>query len=70
MGLCAVHYLDETLAKLEEFVKSDVFRKSAGLFSIFKVRHLRGRRAPAPPHPSEGNVWLRTWLCSAACGGC
>ncbi|KAJ6661488.1 hypothetical protein lerEdw1_014397 [Lerista edwardsae] len=38
MGLCAVHHLDETLARLEEFVKSDVFRKSAGLFSIFKDR--------------------------------
>ncbi|XP_066480065.1 maestro heat-like repeat-containing protein family member 1 isoform X2 [Tiliqua scincoides] len=38
MGLCAVTYLDETLARLEEFVKSDVFRKSAGLFSIFKDR--------------------------------
>lgn len=38
MGLCAVTYLDETLAKLEEFVKSDVFKKSAGLFSIFKDR--------------------------------
>ncbi|XP_048338639.1 LOW QUALITY PROTEIN: maestro heat-like repeat-containing protein family member 1 [Sphaerodactylus townsendi] len=38
LGLCAVSYLDETLAKLEEFVKSDVFRRSAGLFSIFKDR--------------------------------
>ncbi|XP_060099020.1 maestro heat-like repeat-containing protein family member 1 [Heteronotia binoei] len=38
LGLCAVTHLDETLAKLEVFVKSDVFRKSAGLFSIFKDR--------------------------------
>ncbi|XP_062822975.1 maestro heat-like repeat-containing protein family member 1 isoform X2 [Anolis carolinensis] len=38
LGLCAVTHLDETLAKLEEFVKSDVFKKSAGLFSIFKDR--------------------------------
>nr|XP_034980499.1 maestro heat-like repeat-containing protein family member 1 isoform X2 [Zootoca vivipara] len=38
LGLCAVSHLDETLAKLEEFVKSDVFKKSAGLFSIFKDR--------------------------------
>nr|XP_056710567.1 maestro heat-like repeat-containing protein family member 1 [Euleptes europaea] len=38
LGLCAGTYLDETLAKLEEFVKSDVFRKSAGIFSIFKDR--------------------------------
>ncbi|XP_062987322.1 maestro heat-like repeat-containing protein family member 1 isoform X2 [Elgaria multicarinata webbii] len=38
LGLCAVNHLDETLGKLEEFVKSDVFKKSAGLFSIFKDR--------------------------------
>uniref|UniRef100_A0A670IXW9 Maestro heat like repeat family member 1 n=1 Tax=Podarcis muralis TaxID=64176 RepID=A0A670IXW9_PODMU len=38
LGLCAITHLDETLAKLEEFVKSDVFKKSAGLFSIFKDR--------------------------------
>ncbi|KAL8181435.1 UNVERIFIED_CONTAM: Maestro heat-like repeat-containing protein member 1, partial [Gekko kuhli] len=38
LGLCAVTYLDETLATLEVFVKSDVFRKSTGLFSIFKDR--------------------------------
>ncbi|XP_061463180.1 maestro heat-like repeat-containing protein family member 1 isoform X2 [Rhineura floridana] len=38
LGLCAVTHLDESLAKLEEFVKSDVFKKSAGLFSLFKDR--------------------------------
>ncbi|KAJ7338263.1 hypothetical protein JRQ81_011005 [Phrynocephalus forsythii] len=38
LGLCARSHLDETLAKLEEFVKSDVFKKSAGLFSLFKDR--------------------------------
>ncbi|XP_063155850.1 maestro heat-like repeat-containing protein family member 1 isoform X1 [Candoia aspera] len=38
LGFSAVTHLDEALAKLEEFVKSDVFRKSAGLFSIFKDR--------------------------------
>ncbi|KAM6454656.1 maestro heat-like repeat-containing protein family member 1 isoform 3-T3 [Liasis olivaceus] len=38
LGLCAVTHLDEALAKLEEFVKSDVLKKSAGLFSIFKDR--------------------------------
>uniref|UniRef100_A0ABM5GD29 Maestro heat-like repeat-containing protein family member 1 isoform X1 n=1 Tax=Pogona vitticeps TaxID=103695 RepID=A0ABM5GD29_9SAUR len=38
LGLCAKSHLDETLAKLEEFVRSDVFRKSAGLFSLFKDR--------------------------------
>lgn len=37
LGFCAVTHLDEVLAKLEDFVKSDVFKKSAGLFSIFKV---------------------------------
>uniref|UniRef100_A0A8D2IWM4 Maestro heat like repeat family member 1 n=1 Tax=Varanus komodoensis TaxID=61221 RepID=A0A8D2IWM4_VARKO len=38
LGLCAASHLDETLAKLEEFVKSDLFKKSAGLFSLFKDR--------------------------------
>ncbi|XP_042320426.1 maestro heat-like repeat-containing protein family member 1 [Sceloporus undulatus] len=38
LGLCAVTHLDDALTKLEEFVKSDVFKKSAGLFSIFKDR--------------------------------
>ncbi|XP_051467337.1 LOW QUALITY PROTEIN: maestro heat-like repeat-containing protein family member 1 [Apus apus] len=37
-GICAINHLEETLAKLEEFVKSDVFKKSVGLFSIFKDR--------------------------------
>uniref|UniRef100_A0A8C3SH24 Maestro heat like repeat family member 1 n=1 Tax=Chelydra serpentina TaxID=8475 RepID=A0A8C3SH24_CHESE len=37
-GICAINHLDETLAKLEDFVKSDVFKKSVGLFSIFKDR--------------------------------
>ncbi|KFO98921.1 Maestro heat-like repeat-containing protein family member 1, partial [Calypte anna] len=37
-GICAIHHLEETLAKLEEFVKSDVFKRSMGLFSIFKDR--------------------------------
>lgn len=37
-GICAINHLEETLAKLEEFVRSDVFKKSVGLFSIFKVR--------------------------------
>ncbi|KAM7037186.1 maestro heat-like repeat-containing protein family member 1 [Passerculus sandwichensis] len=37
-GICARKHLEETLEKLEEFVKSDVFRKSQGLFSIFKER--------------------------------
>uniref|UniRef100_A0A8D0HSA9 Maestro heat like repeat family member 1 n=1 Tax=Sphenodon punctatus TaxID=8508 RepID=A0A8D0HSA9_SPHPU len=37
-GICAVNHLDETLAKLEDFVRSDIIRKSAGLFSLFKDR--------------------------------
>ncbi|XP_056341016.1 maestro heat-like repeat-containing protein family member 1 [Oenanthe melanoleuca] len=37
-GICARNHLEETLEKLEEFVKSDVFKKSLGLFSIFKER--------------------------------
>ncbi|KFV64779.1 Maestro heat-like repeat-containing protein family member 1, partial [Dryobates pubescens] len=37
-GICAINHLEETLAKLEEFVRSDVFKKSVGLFSIFKDR--------------------------------
>ncbi|XP_054151373.1 maestro heat-like repeat-containing protein family member 1, partial [Melozone crissalis] len=37
-GICARNHLEETLEKLEEFVNSDAFRKSQGLFSIFKER--------------------------------
>ncbi|XP_037982873.1 diacylglycerol O-acyltransferase 1 [Motacilla alba alba] len=37
-GICARNHLEETLEKLEEFVKSDAFRKSQGLFSLFKER--------------------------------
>uniref|UniRef100_A0A8B9ETV1 Maestro heat like repeat family member 1 n=1 Tax=Anser cygnoides TaxID=8845 RepID=A0A8B9ETV1_ANSCY len=37
-GICAINHLEETLAKLEDFVRSDVFKKSVGLFSIFKDR--------------------------------
>uniref|UniRef100_A0A8C6VAA1 Maestro heat like repeat family member 1 n=1 Tax=Naja naja TaxID=35670 RepID=A0A8C6VAA1_NAJNA len=39
LGFCAVTHLDEVLAQLEDFVKSDIFKKSAGLFSIFKDRN-------------------------------
>ncbi|PKU28019.1 maestro heat-like repeat-containing protein family member 1 isoform x3 [Limosa lapponica baueri] len=35
-GICAINHLEETLAKLEDFVRSDVFKKSVGLFSLFK----------------------------------
>lgn len=37
-GICAITHLEDTLAQLEDFVRSDVFRKSTGIFSIFKVR--------------------------------
>ncbi|XP_067146159.1 maestro heat-like repeat-containing protein family member 1 isoform X5 [Apteryx mantelli] len=37
-GICAINHLEETLAKLEDFVRSDIFKKSVGLFSIFKDR--------------------------------
>lgn len=37
-GICAMSHLDDTLAQLEDFIKSDVFRKSVGIFSLFKVR--------------------------------
>ncbi|XP_047641436.1 maestro heat-like repeat-containing protein family member 1 isoform X3 [Phacochoerus africanus] len=37
-GICAISHLDDTLAQLEDFVKSDVFRKSTGIFNIFKDR--------------------------------
>lgn len=37
-GICAVSHLDDTLAQLENFVRSDVFRKSMGIFNIFKVQ--------------------------------
>ncbi|XP_064557234.1 maestro heat-like repeat-containing protein family member 1, partial [Zonotrichia leucophrys gambelii] len=37
-GICARNHLEETWEKLEEFGKSDVFKKSLGLFSIFKER--------------------------------
>ncbi|XP_029325466.1 maestro heat-like repeat-containing protein family member 1 isoform X5 [Mus caroli] len=37
-GICAITHLEDTLAQLEDFVRSDVFRKSTGIFSIFKDR--------------------------------
>ncbi|XP_070320401.1 maestro heat-like repeat-containing protein family member 1 isoform X9 [Odocoileus virginianus] len=37
-GICATSHLDDTLAQLEDFVKSDMLRKSAGIFNIFKDR--------------------------------
>ncbi|XP_027416177.1 maestro heat-like repeat-containing protein family member 1 isoform X4 [Bos indicus x Bos taurus] len=37
-GICAISHLDDTLAQLDDFVKSDVLRKSAGIFNLFKNR--------------------------------
>ncbi|XP_059528537.1 maestro heat-like repeat-containing protein family member 1 isoform X9 [Myotis daubentonii] len=37
-GICAISHLDDTLAQLEDFVRSDVFRKSIGIFNLFKDR--------------------------------
>lgn len=37
VGLCANSHLEGTLAKLEEFGKSDAFKKSPSIFNILKV---------------------------------
>ncbi|EFB17016.1 hypothetical protein PANDA_011080, partial [Ailuropoda melanoleuca] len=37
-GICAISHLDDVLAQLEDFMRSDVFRKSIGIFNIFKDR--------------------------------
>ncbi|KAG8515439.1 Maestro heat-like repeat-containing protein family member 1 [Galemys pyrenaicus] len=37
-GICAASHLDDTLAQLEDCVQAEVFRKSAGIFSLFKER--------------------------------
>ncbi|KAM5281324.1 maestro heat-like repeat-containing protein family member 1 isoform 2-T2 [Ctenodactylus gundi] len=37
-GICAVTHLEDTLAQLEDFVRSHVLRKSSGIFGIFKDR--------------------------------
>ncbi|XP_008068180.1 maestro heat-like repeat-containing protein family member 1 [Carlito syrichta] len=37
-GICAISHLEDILAQLEDFVRSDVFRKSMGIFNIFKDR--------------------------------
>ena len=39
VGLCAHSHLEGTLAKLEEFGKSDAFKKSPSIFNLLKVRH-------------------------------
>lgn len=37
IGLCASSHLDGTLKNLEEFGKSDTFRKASGIFGLLKV---------------------------------
>ncbi|KAF4088237.1 hypothetical protein AMELA_G00080220 [Ameiurus melas] len=39
VGLCASSHLDGTLAKLEEFGKSDAFKKASGIFSLLKDKN-------------------------------
>ncbi|XP_062900740.1 maestro heat-like repeat-containing protein family member 1 isoform X1 [Mobula hypostoma] len=36
VGFCATTHLDDTLSKLEDFSKSDIFKKSPSLFNILK----------------------------------
>lgn len=40
IGLCASSHLDATLAKLDDFGKSDAFKKASGIFSLLKVSML------------------------------
>ncbi|XP_051045168.1 maestro heat-like repeat-containing protein family member 1 isoform X3 [Phodopus roborovskii] len=37
-GICAIAHLEDTLTQLEDFVRSDMFRKTISIFSIFKDR--------------------------------
>ncbi|XP_062395570.1 maestro heat-like repeat-containing protein family member 1 isoform X2 [Sardina pilchardus] len=39
VGLCASNHLDATLAKLDEFGKSDAFKKSSGIFGLLKDKN-------------------------------
>lgn len=38
VGLCANSHLEGTLAKLDEFGKSDAFKKSPSIFNLLKVQ--------------------------------
>lgn len=53
-GICAISHLDEALAKLEDFVRSDIFKKSVGLFSIFKVKNAEHSPVQLPGAPLAG----------------
>ena len=50
-GICAISHLDDTLAQLEDFVRSDVSRKSMGIFNIFKVQQQPGWGGGREGHP-------------------
>ncbi|XP_006635903.2 maestro heat-like repeat-containing protein family member 1 isoform X1 [Lepisosteus oculatus] len=39
VGLCASSHLDDVLAKLEDFGKSDVFKKASGIFGLLKDKN-------------------------------
>ncbi|KAK1173073.1 maestro heat-like repeat-containing protein family member 1 [Acipenser oxyrinchus oxyrinchus] len=39
VGLCASSHLDETLEKLADFGKSDVFKKASGIFGLLKDKN-------------------------------
>ncbi|XP_018618550.2 maestro heat-like repeat-containing protein family member 1 isoform X3 [Scleropages formosus] len=39
IGLCASSHLDDTLAKLEDFGKSDAFKKASGIFGLLKDKN-------------------------------
>ncbi|XP_053571958.1 maestro heat-like repeat-containing protein family member 1 [Bombina bombina] len=38
-GICSVHHLDDTLNKMAEFLKSDIMKKSMGIFNLFRDRN-------------------------------
>lgn len=38
VGLCANSHLEGTLAKLDEFGKSDAFKKTPSIFNLLKVQ--------------------------------
>lgn len=40
VGLCANSHLEGTLAKLDEFGKSDAFKKSPSIFNLLKVQKM------------------------------
>ncbi|XP_072562213.1 maestro heat-like repeat-containing protein family member 1 isoform X3 [Paramormyrops kingsleyae] len=39
IGLCASNHLDDTLAKLDDFARSDAFRKASGILGLLKDKN-------------------------------